>query len=117
MIITQIIHDTIYNTFICRDIYIGEIIGVITSFWGGMGIGIVVVSAIRLVQIVRFKNNVEYAKKLTVNNDERNHFLATKALSSAFYYLILIDLPSVFFIIIAPLFFFKNKYFFNCLIK
>lgn len=91
--------------FVGVAIYIlGEIIGVIASFWGGMGIGIVVVSAIRLVQIVRFKNNAEYAKKLTVNNnDERNHFLATKARSAAFYYSILIEAVAIIIIYIIDI--------------
>ena len=65
---------------------------VIDSFWSGMGIGFVVVSVLRLVQITRYKNNDEYAKKITVeNNDERNHFLATKARATTFYYSILLE--------------------------
>ena len=51
----------------------------IDRFWSGMGLGLVVVSGLRLVQIVRYKNNDAYAKKITVkNNDERIELPTTK---------------------------------------
>ncbi|WP_462406562.1 hypothetical protein [Gracilibacillus sp. Marseille-QA3620] len=73
-----------------------ELIGVIDNFWSGMGIGFVIVSVLRLVQIARYKNNDEYSKKITIkNNDERNQFLATKARSTTFYYSILLEAAAI----------------------
>ncbi|MEI4624060.1 hypothetical protein KFD70_27635 [Bacillus pfraonensis] len=79
--------------FIGIILYISaEFFEVIDSFWSGMGIGFVIVSIIRLVQIGRFKNDAEYAKKLTVkHSDERNHYLANRARSHTFYYSILME--------------------------
>ncbi|MFJ7680311.1 hypothetical protein ACIQXQ_19985 [Peribacillus sp. NPDC097198] len=71
---------------------LAELMELIDSFWSGMGLGFVVISGLRLVQIARYKNNDEYAKKITVaNNDERNQFLANKARSTAFYNSILLE--------------------------
>ena len=71
---------------------LAEFMEVLDNFWSGMGLGFVVVSGLRLVQIARYKNNDAYAKKITVeNNDERNQFLATKAWSTTFYYSILLE--------------------------
>lgn len=71
---------------------LAEFMEVLDNFWSGMGLGFVVVSGLRLVQIARYKNNDAYAKKITVeNNDERNQFLATKARSTTFYYSILLE--------------------------
>ena len=79
--------------FIGIALYIfAEFMELINRFWSGMGLGFVVVSGLRLVQIVRYKNNDAYAKKITVkNNDERNQFLATKARSTTFYYSVLLE--------------------------
>lgn len=68
----------------------------IDSFWSGMGMGIFIVSAIRLVQTVRYKNDDEYAKKLTVQySDERNLYLSNKARSQTFYYSSLIEAVAI----------------------
>lgn len=73
--------------FVAADIY-----NVIDTFWGGMGIGFAVLSAIRLVQLYRYGTDNSYAEKINVqNNDERNRFLAEKARSTTFYYSILIE--------------------------
>ena len=79
--------------FIGIALYIlAELMGIIDRFWSGMGLGFVGVSGLRLVQIVRYKNNDTYAKKMTIkNNDERNQFLATQARSTTFYYSVLLE--------------------------
>lgn len=79
--------------FIGIVLYIlAEFMGLIDRFWRGMGLGFVVVSGLRLVQIVRFKNNDAYAKKITIkNSDERNQFLATQARSTTFYYSVILE--------------------------
>lgn len=56
-----------------------------------MGIGFVLISVICFVQIGRYKNDSDYAKKLSMNNDERTQFLATKSRSNTFYYSILFE--------------------------
>ena len=81
-----------------------ELMEVIDSFWGGMGIGFIVLSVLRLVQISRYKNNEEYAKKLTIaNNDERNHFLNTKARATSLYYSILLEAILIIFLYIVDM--------------
>ena len=41
---------------------LAEFMELIDRFWSGMGLGFVVVSGLRLIQIVRYKNNDAYAK-------------------------------------------------------
>lgn len=73
-----------------------EIFQYIDTFWGGMGIGFVVVSAIRLIQLYRYQNDGDYAEKTDIkNSDERNRFIAEKARSMTFYYFILIESISI----------------------
>ncbi|MER1986222.1 MAG: hypothetical protein ABS948_10060 [Solibacillus sp.] len=68
-----------------------EYLNSIDSFWGGMGIGFIVISAIRLGQIGRYKRDPEYAKQVRIkNNDERNQYIATKARAHTFYYSIIL---------------------------
>ncbi|MER2108305.1 MAG: hypothetical protein ABS949_15325 [Solibacillus sp.] len=69
-----------------------EYLNSIDSFWGGMGIGFIVISAIRLGQIGRYKRDPEYAKQVRIkNNDERNQYIATKARAHTFYYSIILS--------------------------
>ncbi len=61
------------------------------SFWSSFGIGIIFCSIINIYKIFRYKNDENYAKKITIQiNDERNKFLSEKAKSIAFYFYILI---------------------------
>lgn len=69
-----------------------EIFGLMDTYWSGMGVGFIVISTLRLIQIHRYQNDDSYAEKMNVqNNDERNRFLAEKARSMTFYYSILIE--------------------------
>lgn len=62
------------------------------DFWGGLGLGFIIISALRLVQIVRYQKNDDYAKKVIIaHNDERNQFLANKARSTAFSISVLLE--------------------------
>ena len=78
--------------FIGIALYVSaEYLNVIENFWGGMGIGFVIISAIRLGQIGRYKKDPQYAKQWDVkNNDERNQYIATKARAHTFYYSIIV---------------------------
>lgn len=70
---------------------LSEVFNIIDNFWSGMGVGFVVISIMRLIQLYRYKNDDSYAEKIDIQNcDERNRFLAEKARSMAFYYFILI---------------------------
>ena len=61
--------------------------GTSDSCWPGMGLGFVIISALRLVQIHRYRTDEGYAKKTDIeNSDERNRFLAEKARSMTFSY-------------------------------
>lgn len=66
--------------------------GLLDEFWSGIGAGLVVISALRFVQLARYSHSDEYAQKTEVrNHDERNLFMAEKARSHAFYYSILLE--------------------------
>ena len=55
------------------------------SFFAGLGGGLIGVCGIKIIQIVRYLRDTEYAKKIEIEcRDERNIFLAQKARSSAF---------------------------------
>ena len=59
--------------------------GSIGDFFSGMGFMLVVLGGARLAQIMRYKSDPEYAKKINVmQTDERNLALARHARSIAF---------------------------------
>ena len=63
----------------------------IDSFWSGMGGALIGVSAVRLMLLVRYKKDPEYAKHVDISNeDERLRFIADKARSRAFFFSILL---------------------------
>ncbi|WMJ78815.1 MULTISPECIES: hypothetical protein [unclassified Sedimentibacter] len=75
---------------------IAAILGFEDSAWSGMGAGLAAVSAVRLVQLYRYKNNEDYAEKINIeNSDERNRFLAEKARGMTFVYSIIIEAVAV----------------------
>ena len=54
--------------------------GKVDEFWSGMGGALIGVGAMRLVQILRYRNNEAYRENVdTERNDERNQFLHMKA--------------------------------------
>lgn len=56
------------------------------SFWSGMGGGLTVVGALRLVMYLRYRSNPEYRQKVdTENRDERNRFISGRAWAWAGY--------------------------------
>lgn len=59
--------------------------GIADSFYSGMGGGIIGISIIRLVQLVRFSKDKKYAKKVEIEvSDERNIYISNKAKSMTF---------------------------------
>lgn len=88
---SRIIKYTLFAILGAIMLVLSETLNLIDTFWGGMGIGFIVISAIRLIQIYRYQNNESYAEEINIRNgDERNRFIAEKARSLAFYYYILI---------------------------
>ena len=55
-------------------------LGVLDSFWSGMGSALLVVAALRFVQMIRFRRDEAYREKVeTEVSDERNRFLRDRA--------------------------------------
>ena len=55
-------------------------LGVVDSYWSGMGGGLLGVGIIQLVRYLRYYNNETYKNKVDIEvNDERNKFIALRA--------------------------------------
>lgn len=55
-------------------------LGIIDSYWYGMGGGMIGVGIVHLVRYIRYQKDEEYRETMDVQNkDERNKFLAGKA--------------------------------------
>ena len=67
-------------------LWICSAIGMIDSYWGGMGGGLMGVGIIFLIRSIRYKRDPEYKEEYDVEmNDERNKFIRLKAWSWAGY--------------------------------
>lgn len=61
-------------------------IGLIDSFWGGMGGSLMGVGIVFLVRSIRYKRDPEYKEEYDIEmNDERNKYIRLKAWSWAGY--------------------------------
>ena len=68
----------------------------IDSFWSGMGSGLMGVSLVRMVQLLRLSKDAAYREKVeTEVKDERNAFLRARAWAWAGYLFILISAVAV----------------------
>ena len=66
-------------------------IGIIESFWTGMGTALIFVGVLYLIRQIRYKTDANYKEKFeTEAKDERNRFLSMKAWSWTGYLLVLI---------------------------
>ena len=65
-------------------------LGIVDTYWSGMGGGLLGVGVIQLVRYLRYYKNVEYKNKVDIEvNDERNKFIALRAWAWAgFWYVI-----------------------------
>ena len=72
-------------------------IGLIDSYWGGMGGGLMGVGIVFLIRSIRYKRDPEYKEECDVEmNDERNKFIRLKAWSWAGYlYMMLAAVGSI----------------------
>ena len=67
-------------------LWICSAIGMIDSYWGGMGAGLMGVGIVFLIRSIRYKRDPEYKEEYDVEmNDERNKFIRLKAWSWAGY--------------------------------
>ena len=67
------------------------ILEILDSFWSGMGGALIVVGAIRIVQMVRYSKDKEYQEKMdTALKDERNQFIRNKAWAWSGYMFVII---------------------------
>ena len=66
-------------------------IGLIDSFWGGMGGGLMGVGIVFLVRSIRYKRDPAYKEEYDIEiSDERNRFIRLKAWSWAGYLFVMI---------------------------
>lgn len=66
-------------------------LGIVDSYWGGMGTAFVVVGALFLIRQIRYKTDKTYQENVDVEvNDERNKYLSIKAWSWAGYLFVMI---------------------------
>lgn len=72
-------------------LWICSAIGMIDSYWGGMGGGLMGVGIVFLIRSIRYKRDPEYKEEYDVEmNDERNKFIRLKAWSWAGYLFVMI---------------------------
>ena len=80
-------------------LWICSAIGMIDSYWGGMGGGLMGVGIVFLIRSIRYKRDPEYKEEYDVEmNDERNKYIRLKAWSWAGYlYMMLAAVGSIVF--------------------
>ena len=72
-------------------LWICGILGVIDSYWSGMGAGLLGVGIVFLIRQIRYKTNAEYKEEYDIEvSDERNRFIGMKAWSWAGYLFVMI---------------------------
>ena len=72
-------------------LWICGVIGLLDSYWSGMGAGLIGVGIVFLIRQIRYNTNAEYKENYdTEANDERNRFIAMKAWSWAGYLFVMI---------------------------
>jgi len=66
-------------------------LGILDSYWSGMGTALIVVGILMLMRQLRYKTNVEYKEKMDIEvNDERNKYLRSLAWSWSGYFFVMI---------------------------
>jgi len=66
-------------------------LGILDSYWSGMGTALIIVGGIMIVRQIRYRVNTEYKENVdTEVSDERNKFLRIKAWSWAGYLFVLV---------------------------
>ena len=66
-------------------------LGIVDSYWSGMGTALVVVGGLFLVRQIRYRTDKTYQESVDVEvNDERNKYLSMKAWSWAGYLFVMV---------------------------
>ena len=66
-------------------------VGILDSYWSGMGSALIIVGGLMMIRQIRYSTNAEYKESVDVEiQDERNKFLRVKAWSWAGYFAVLI---------------------------
>ena len=66
-------------------------LGMVDSFWSGMGGALVAVGVVRGINILRYRNNESYRENVEIEkNDERCRFIRNKAWAWAGYLFVMI---------------------------
>ena len=72
-------------------LFICGAIGLIDSYWTGMGGGLIGVGIVFLIRSIRYRRNPEYKEEVDIEmSDERNKFIRLKAWSWAGYLYVMI---------------------------
>ena len=83
---------SIFWVLLGAALFICSALGMVDSYWSGMGGGFLVVGIIQLIRHIRYRKNEDYREKVDVaNSDERNRFLTGKAWAWAGYLFVLIS--------------------------
>ncbi len=66
-------------------------VGILDSYWSGMGSALIIVGGLMMIRQIRYSINDKYKESVDVEiQDERNKFLRVKAWSWAGYFAVLI---------------------------
>ena len=83
--------SSIVEILIGAALLIGQFIGLVDTFWGGMGTALIVVGGIFLLRQFKYRTNETYRDTVDVEvNDERNKYIRMKAWSWAGYLFVII---------------------------
>ena len=73
-------------------LWICSAIGLIDSYWGGMGGGLIGVGIVFLIRSIRYKRDPEYKEECDVEmNDERNKFISLNAWAWSGYAFVILN--------------------------
>ena len=83
---------SIFWVLLGAALFICSALGIVDSYWSGMGGGFLAVGVIQLIRHIRYRKNEDYREKVDVaNHDERNRFLTGRAWAWAGYLFVLIS--------------------------
>ena len=83
---------SIFWVLLGAALFICSALGMVDSYWSGMGGGFLAVGIIQLIRHLRYRKNEEYREAVDVAvSDERNRFLTGKAWAWAGYLFVLIS--------------------------
>ena len=83
---------SIFWVLLGAALFICSALGIVDSYWSGMGGGFLAVGVIQLIRHIRYRKNEEYREMVDVAvSDERNRFLTGKAWAWAGYLFVLVS--------------------------